>query len=171
MADVFSKQKRSEIMSRVRGKGNKATELKLIALFREHGIKGWRRNYPAFGKPDFVFPKERVAVFVDGEFWHGHPTRAKIPEENREFWKKKIERNKARDRLVNRTLKRKNWKVVRIWQYQLKNGQWRRKMKSALMYARESKSIDRMNSSPLSHDSKLSSALREMDPPKSSYNE
>lgn len=124
MADVFSKQKRSEIMSRVRGKENKATELKLISLFREHGIKGWRRNYPLFGKPDFVFPKERVTVFVDGEFWHGHPTRAKIPEDNREFWEKKIARNKARDREVNRTLRTKNWVVVRIWQHELRDGKW-----------------------------------------------
>jgi len=132
MADVFSKQKRSEIMSLVRGCGNKATELKLIDLFREHGMKGWRRNFPIFGKPDFVFPKERVAVFVDGEFWHGHPTRAKIPENNREFWEAKIERNKKRDRLVTRTLRQKGWTVVRLWQYRLGNGSWKRKVESAL---------------------------------------
>src|SRR5690554_3639957 len=78
MVDVFSKEKRSKIMSHVRSKGNLATEEKLTKLFRENGIKGWRRNYRLFGSPDFVFPKERIAVFVDGEFWHGHPTRAKI---------------------------------------------------------------------------------------------
>ena len=120
MADVFSKSKRSEIMSRVKGRGNAATEQRLIQLMQEAGIKGWRRNFPLFGKPDFVFPKQRVAVFVDGEFWHGHPTRAKIPETNREFWKEKITRNVARDREVNRVLKKKNWVVVRIWQKDLK---------------------------------------------------
>jgi DNA mismatch endonuclease (patch repair protein) len=136
MSDVFTKEKRSEIMSRVRGKGNKATELKLIALFREHGFKRWRRNYPLFGKPDFVFPADRVVIFVDGEFWHGHPTRAKIPEENREFWEAKINRNIARDRLVNRTLKGKGWTVVRIWQYQLGTGSWKRKVTAAIRLRR-----------------------------------
>ncbi|HEX04833.1 MAG TPA: very short patch repair endonuclease, partial [Bacteroidetes bacterium] len=119
MTDVFSKEKRSEIMSHVRGKENLATEQKLINLCRENGIKGWRRNYPLFGKPDFVFPKERIAVFVDGEFWHGHPTRGQIPKTNTDFWIEKIERNKQRDRLVNRILKEKKWIVVRIWQQQL----------------------------------------------------
>ena len=131
LTDVFSKEKRSEIMSHVRGKENLATEQKLINLFRENGIKGWRRNYPLFGKPDFVFPKERIAVFVDGEFWHGHPTRGQIPKTNTDFWIEKIERNKQRDRLVNRTLKENKWIVVRIWQHQLKDSQWLCKMKRA----------------------------------------
>lgn len=129
MADVFSKEKRSEIMSRVRSKGNKATEKKLASLFRENGIKGWRRNYRLFGSPDFVFPKKKVAVFVDGEFWHGHPTLGQIPKTNTEFWRNKIERNKARDALVNETLKEKGWKVIRIWQHELKDKKWHDKIK------------------------------------------
>lgn len=119
MADVFDRAKRSDIMSRVKGKGNAATELRLIQLFKEHGVTGWRRGYPLFGKPDFVFRAEKVAVFVDGEFWHGHPTRAKIPETNREFWEKKIARNVKRDQNVNQVLREKNWQVVRIWQKDL----------------------------------------------------
>jgi len=71
MADVFSARKRSQIMSRVLGRGNKATELALIVLLRRHQITGWRRAARLFGKPDFVFPKHRLAVFVDGCFWHG----------------------------------------------------------------------------------------------------
>ncbi len=124
MADIFSKEKRSEIMSNVRSKGNCATEEKLMSLFRENGIKGWRRNYRLFGNPDFVFTKQRIAVFVDGEFWHGHPTRGQIPKTNRQFWVDKIERNKARDGLVNQTLKKKGWTVVRIWQHELRGEQW-----------------------------------------------
>lgn len=116
MADVFTRERRSEIMSRVRGKENAATELKMIGIFKENKITGWRRNYKAFGKPDFVFPKKKIAIFVDGEFWHGHPTRAKIPETNRDFWEKKIARNKKRDRLVNKTLKDQGWTVIRVWQ-------------------------------------------------------
>lgn len=115
-------------MAHVRGKRNVATEIQLITLFREYGITGWRRNYHLFGKPDFVFPAMRVAIFVDGEFWHGHPTRGQIPKSNREFWVQKIERNKARDQLVNKTLKGKGWIVVRIWQHQLKTYEWRRKL-------------------------------------------
>lgn len=66
MSDVFDKVTRSAVMSKVRSKGNKSTEMRLIELFDERGIKGWRRNYPVKGHPDFVFPKRRIAVFVDG---------------------------------------------------------------------------------------------------------
>lgn len=135
VADVFSKEKRSDIMSRVRGKGNRATEQKLIDLFRKNGFKGWRRNYPLFGKPDFVFPKERIAVFVDGEFWHGHPRRGQIPKTNTDFWVEKIRRNKRRDRLVNKTLKGKGWIVVRIWQCELNDSRWLGKIRKAFRAA------------------------------------
>ncbi len=132
MGDVFSKEKRSEIMAKVRSKANLATEKKLISLFKANGIKGWRRNYRLYGKPDFVFSKKKVAVFVDGEFWHGHPTRGQIPETNREFWENKIGRNKKRDHQVNEMLKAKGWTVVRIWQHELKSHTWLEKIQSAL---------------------------------------
>ncbi len=119
MPDVFDRAKRSEIMARIRGSGNLATELRLVRLFREQGITGWRRNYPIFGKPDFVFVKSRLAVFVDGDFWHGHPKRGQIPVANRAFWEAKIARNRARDRLVNKTLKLRGWRILRIWQSDL----------------------------------------------------
>lgn len=131
MADVFSKEKRSEIMSRVRGRGNRATEERLIDLFKVHDVKGWRRNYPLFGSPDFVFRSAKVAVFVDGEFWHGHPTLGSVPTTNSEFWRQKIEKNKRRDRAVNRVLRKKGWTVVRIWQHELKTTAWRRKLRKA----------------------------------------
>ena len=66
MADVISKRKRSQTIAAIRSKGNKDTELKLAAILRAHGIKGWRRHRPLPGKPDFIFPKHRLAVFVDG---------------------------------------------------------------------------------------------------------
>ena len=106
-------------MSRVRGRGNKNTELKLIVLFRKHGICGWRRHARIFGNPDFVFPKLRVAVFVDGCFWHSCPKHRSMPESNRGFWNQKLQRNKARDRLVNKRLRGKGWKVLRVWQHEL----------------------------------------------------
>lgn len=119
MPDVLSKQQRSFCMSRIRGKGNKETELAIISLFRTCGIKGWRRYRPVFGKPDFVFPNIRLAIFVDGCFWHGCPTHGNLPVSNRQFWENKLEGNKRRDRKVNRTLRESGWKVIRIWAHEL----------------------------------------------------
>lgn len=120
MADVFSQKKRSEIMSRVKGRGNQLTELRLIELFRAHGFSGWRRNTRVFGRPDFVFPRLRIAVFVDGCFWHGCPLHGSMPKTNRKFWSKKLTRNKARDRLVMRELRNLGWKPIRVWQHELR---------------------------------------------------
>ena len=121
MADLYLPEKRSEIMSRIRSARNKDTELRMITLFRESGLTGWRRNMTVFGKPDFVFPQQRLALFVDGCFWHRH-TGCKFcytPKSRQEFWLPKFERNTARDRLVNRTLRQGGWKVVRIWECDL----------------------------------------------------
>ncbi len=116
MADVFTPAKRSAVMALIRSRGNRATELRLIALMREHGITGWRRNARVFGKPDFVFRRERVAVFVDGCFWHGCPRHATMPANNRAFWKAKLARNAQRDRDVSRTLRKAGWIVLRVWE-------------------------------------------------------
>jgi DNA mismatch endonuclease (patch repair protein) len=119
MADVFTKAKRSAVMSRIRGHGNKDTELALMKLFRQHRITGWRRRQKVFGKPDFIFRRVRLALFVDGCFWHGCAKHCKIPAGNRAFWKKKFTANKARDRRVNRELRRLGWRVMRIWEHEL----------------------------------------------------
>jgi DNA mismatch endonuclease (patch repair protein) len=119
MSDVFSTKKRSDVMSRIRGSGNRGTELRLIRIFRTHRITGWRRTRPLFGKPDFVFPLLRLAVFVDGCFWHGCPLHATQPKQNARFWREKIARNRTRDRLVGRTLQAKGWRVLRIWDHEL----------------------------------------------------
>ncbi len=156
MADVFSKAKRSQVMSRIRGRGNKDTELTLAHLLRAHKISGWRRHVrvavegrkskiegkrtsprpsPQRGegdvisgsrhsslvsrvtvRPDFVFRQLRLAIFVDGCFWHGCPKHATKPANNRAFWKKKLAGNKKRDRLVNLALRRAGWRVMRIWE-------------------------------------------------------
>lgn len=120
MSDVYDKDKRSEVMRQVRSKENKTTELRLIRLFEENGIKGWRRNYPVKGHPDFVFPKQRVAVFVDGCFWHGHDCRNTRPKDNEEYWKKKRERNMQHDREVTAMFISRGWSVIRIWECELK---------------------------------------------------
>ena len=119
MPDIFSKRKRSDVMSRIRGVGNKDTELRLMQIFRVNGIKGWRRGSKLTGKPDFVFPKLRLAVFVDGCFWHGCPRHGTKPKTNAAFWRRKIARNRARDAEVNRALRQLGWRVLRIWEHEL----------------------------------------------------
>src|SRR3954469_23113330 len=113
MADIFSRHQRSAIMSRVKGRENKATELMLITIFRSAGITGWRRRSTIFGKPDFVFPIQRLAVFVDGCFWHACPLHGSVPLSNRPFWKNKLQKNIARDKFVRRKLRRGGWRVLR----------------------------------------------------------
>jgi DNA mismatch endonuclease (patch repair protein) len=119
MPDVFTKAKRSKVMSRIHGRGNKETELVLAKLLRRHGIKGWRRNQPEFGKPDFVFRQERLAVFVDGCFWHVCPQHETKPKNNRAFWHRKLSSNKKRDQVVNKILRKAGWRVLRIWEHEL----------------------------------------------------
>ena len=120
MADVYSQAERSKLMAKVRSKGNKDTELRLVAIFKAHGITGWRRHRPVFGKPDFVFPAERIAVFVDGCFWHGCPSHYRAPAQNGDFWVRKLNNNRNRDKLVTRTLRARGWTVLRVWEHALK---------------------------------------------------
>lgn len=122
MPDVFTKEKRSAVMALIRGSGNRSTELRLVALMRLHGITGWRRNRKLPGRPDFVFARERLAVFVDGCFWHGCPAHYVEPRSGTAFWRTKIAGNKTRDRRNSRQLKRLGWRVVRIWEHDLKKG-------------------------------------------------
>jgi DNA mismatch endonuclease (patch repair protein) len=123
MADVFTKVKRSEIMARIQGHGNRNTEVALVKVFRQHKISGWRRKQKVFGKPDFVFPKLKLAVFVDGCFWHGCPKHGTQPKNNATYWRFKIARNQSRDQLVTRKLRALGWRVLRIWEHEfaLKN--------------------------------------------------
>ena len=121
MVDVYSKSKRSWLMGRVRSAGNKSTEDKLIAVLKQNRVVGWRRKYPLFGKPDITFPKNKLVIFVDGCFWHACPRHGQVPESNRDFWVAKISANKKRDRLVDKKIKVMGWKVLRIWECELKN--------------------------------------------------
>lgn len=139
-SDIFTKVKRSDVMSCIRSRGNKDTEVALAKLFRRHRISGWRRQIEIRGRavlprrldeatehrrptfrvrPDFVFPKLKLAVFVDGCFWHGCPQHGTKPKGNAAFWRRKFSSNIARDRLVTRTLRRDNWRVLRIWEHEL----------------------------------------------------
>ncbi len=120
MADVFNKEKRSDIMKHIRSKGNKSTELKLIEVFKTLGITGWQRNYAVIGHPDFVFLKRKVAIFVDGCFWHGHDCRNTRPTTNSDYWIAKRERNKKHDEIITSRFVNRGWIVLRIWECELK---------------------------------------------------
>ncbi|AUT58274.1 very short patch repair endonuclease [Paraburkholderia terrae] len=112
---------RSKIMSAVRSKRNRSTELRLARILRKHGLSGWRRHLPIFGCPDFTFRAHRTVVFVDGCFWHGCPKCYKCPRTNSDFWTRKVAVNRSRDRLVSRYLRQEGWKVVRIWEHCLRD--------------------------------------------------
>ena len=120
MSDIFNKAKRSEIMKKVRSKNNKSTELKLIQIFKENNIHGWRRNYKVKGHPDFVFLNKKLAIFVDGCFWHGHDCRNTKPKDNQEYWDKKRERNMKHDKEITEYFENRGWTVIRIWECELK---------------------------------------------------
>jgi DNA mismatch endonuclease (patch repair protein) len=97
-------------------RGRKAQRLKA-----ESAIRNPQSAISPGVRPDFVFPRERVAVFVDGCFWHGCPKHFRMPVGNRSCWRKKMSGNRARDRLVNRRLRASGWRVVRIWEHELAN--------------------------------------------------
>ena len=107
-------------MSKVRSKNNKSTEIKLISFFKDNNITGWRRNYPVKGHPDFVFLDKKIAVFVDGCFWHGQDCRNTRPTSNADYWNKKRERNIQHDKEITSLFERRGWSVIRIWECELK---------------------------------------------------
>lgn len=143
MVDSIDKQTRSKVMSAIRSKGNRSTELVLVDLLRRNKISGWRRHYPIEGKPDFAWIRFKVAVFVDGCFWHGCLCR-RAPKSNLEFWEEKIFKNKKRDRRVTRHLREMGWKVIRVKECQLRDSNKRivRRIKLAIQSSIEISDCD-----------------------------
>lgn len=120
MSDNMSREKRSMTMSRIRSKGNASTELKMVELLEQNQIQGWWRHPNITGKPDLVFIQQKVAVFIDGCFWHGCPRCFQLPKSNVDYWLNKIARNKKRAKEVNKKLKQDGWIVLRIWEHAFK---------------------------------------------------
>ena len=119
MADKFSKETRSKIMSKIRNK-NTRPEIKIRKLLYCSGHKGYRLNYKkASGKPDICYVGKKIAIFIDGCFWHGCPKCYKRPKSNKKYWSEKIKINKKRDKKVNLALKKENWTVLRFWECQV----------------------------------------------------
>lgn len=87
---------------------------------RHAGVSGWRRKSKLWGRPDFIFPRFRIAIFVDGCFWHGCRKCRLAAKTNTDYWRSKIAGNIERDRVNTRKLKANGWKVVRIWEHELR---------------------------------------------------
>lgn len=141
MTDSLSRKKRSELMARIRSTDDASTETLAVAAFRAAGVTGWRRHVAVSlrsclrhgvrevdghaiqrvlsVRPDFVFRRERVAVFIDGCFWHGCPLHSHTPKSNKAYWRKKLGRNRARDKVVDKLLKARGWLVVRVWEHDM----------------------------------------------------
>lgn len=116
---MFKPCDRSRIMGRIRSNGNHSTELRFIRILRKYKIVGWRRRQELPGRPDFIFARPRIAVFIDGDFWHGNPKNFRLPKSNCEYWENKILGNRRRDRRVSKELTKMGWRVVRIWESSL----------------------------------------------------
>lgn len=131
--DPLDAEARSCLMARIRGRGNPSTERAMLVLLKAGGIEGWRRHVPIrvqevvsgrklLVRPDFVFPKERVGLFIDGCFWHGCPKHSVTPSKNAGFWRRKIQSNKKRDRLQRNGLRKQGWIVMSVWEHSMKGG-------------------------------------------------
>jgi DNA mismatch endonuclease (patch repair protein) len=119
MADTRTPEQRKRIMSAVRRRDT-APELALRRSLFARGIRGWRCDYrDAPGRPDLAWPGRKIAVFVDGAFWHGHPSRHR-PGRSGSYWDKKIAANVARDRRVDRELQAMGWTVFRFWDFEIR---------------------------------------------------
>lgn len=119
MVDSMTPAQRSSCMSRIRSKDTKPEITLRRALFAR-GLR-FRTSVRLRGKPDVVFTKARLAVFVDGCFWHGCPTHGTRPKSNTGYWNPKIETNMERDRTITAALKAEGWRVLRYWDHDIKD--------------------------------------------------
>lgn len=139
VTDVFDRAKRSHVMAGIRGRGNRSTELAMARLLRAAGIVGWRRHLllrpkvcaedvaASVGKnsvriatrPDFAFRSSKLALFIDGCFWHGCALHSTAPVQNAKFWSAKLSANMLRDGVQTRALEQAGWTVIRIWEHEL----------------------------------------------------
>jgi len=116
MTDIFSPEKRSWVMSRIRGTNTKI-DLRMDEMLS--GMRYRHEMYPKmFGNPDLVIPRKRIAIFCDGDFWHGYKYHEK-KRPAKKFWRDKIETNMKRDKRITRKLRRDGWSVLRFWEHDI----------------------------------------------------
>jgi DNA mismatch endonuclease (patch repair protein) len=120
MADTVSKKKRSEIMRSIRSKNTKI-EIFLEKLLSKMGYRFSKNAKRLIGKPDIVFRRKQIAIFIDSCFWHGCPYHCRMPHSNRAYWNAKIRRNKERDKEVNNWYKNNDWIILRFWEHTIQN--------------------------------------------------
>lgn len=118
MADVFSKEKRSEIMSRIRGT-NTSIEMEVFRYLRRKGVYFQKHYRKVPGNPDIALPRKKKAIFIDGDFWHGWQYKKTIDRLPSNYWKDKIAKNIERDKTHRGKLKAMGWRILRIWQHRL----------------------------------------------------
>lgn len=119
MTDVLSPEQRHRNMCKIKGQ-NTGPEIKLRKLLYHSGIRGYRIHYNLPGKPDLVFIKKKIVIFIDGCFWHRCPECYKEPKTRVEFWRTKIGKNVEHDVKINELLKNMGWKVIRIWEHDVR---------------------------------------------------
>lgn len=117
--DNLTPAQRRKNMQNIRSIGT-AVELKIAKELRRNKIYFASNVKSLPGKPDIVFRRKRIAIFIDSDFWHGHKTRCIMPTSNSAYWDEKIRKNKNRDKRVNGILKEAGWQVIRIWEYDVK---------------------------------------------------
>jgi DNA mismatch endonuclease (patch repair protein) len=120
MPDKFDKQTRSRIMSKIRAKDTKAELTFRKALWRE-GLRGYRLHASLPGKPDIVFRRARLVIFIDGDFWHGYLWKelGRVPPKG--YWQEKIQKNIDRDKRLDKELRQAGWRVLRFWEHEVEN--------------------------------------------------
>lgn len=139
MTDIFSKDKRSKNMSKI-GPKDTGPEIKVRKWLFSRGL-GYRLHADLLGKPDIVFPSKKVAIFVNGCFWHLHGCKySKFPTTNKNFWKKKLTKNKKRDHRVTKNLKERGWRIITIWQCEIRT---RSKFKERMQKLMKEIKVDR----------------------------
>lgn len=119
MTDMFTPEKRSEIMSKIRSKETVAEKI-VFKYLRKQSIYFQKHYSRIMGKPDIALPRKKVAVFIDGDFWHGRNAKRLEKSDNSEYWTDKISKNVERDKIVNKTLKDEGWHILRVWESDLK---------------------------------------------------
>lgn len=119
--DRFSPAKRSQIMASVKSQGTKLEDFFAKELANQGVLFGQRNAGKLVGKPDFVFHRKKVVVFIDSCFWHGCKEHLRLPVANRTYWSVKIARNRKKDRQVTKFFKKEGWVILRIWEHSLKN--------------------------------------------------
>ena len=111
-------------MSAVRSKGNRSTEKRFRAYLIREGVKGWKMHPThIIGKPDLIFPKENLLIFLDGCFWHGCPMCYRQPKTRKKYWENKVDQNRKRDNKIKARLKKQGYSVLRIWEHEIQKDQ------------------------------------------------